>query len=486
LVQDAWVSRKYDSDTGDEDPFYTYEIMPDSVSPDEVRLMFRDAGRDGEESLAYYRSPLFSETQNSETITTNAVMAFATAQTLAFRLFARTATRGKKYTVRLNYRAFGSVDVGSLIQFNVVDCDRPIWDLATNTVSIDRRGWTIERTVTLLVAELQIDELFNLEVVGYEYLLNTVPEPVILPGDLLSGPDGFPNEILMQANVVDTRIWDGSTNTLRKYYQAIPLAPNNEVITPCETSMSTLGATYAVLDNDTPGDLVRTGSLAGTPVLGVIDEATTLTFSGVSSDGFGSVSEALFLSGQGTWIKVGTEVLRARNVVWTGTNWEASYLLRGLLGTPFASGSNLPVTLLSKLRAKNDAAQDLTVTRDVRTYAGIQAIDSSPAKPFTQNGFTAVPYDPTNLGSDLQPNGDRILYWMGHGLSNGNAINGQKPLNIAIGQSYTIALIGFGGLFTSTTQTITLTAAQLGAASGFRVIQNGDFNLMSGLVSKSF
>ena len=147
---------------------------------------------------------------------------------------------------------------------------------------------------------------------------------------------------------------------------------------------------------------------------------------------------------------------------------------------------SLPVTLLSKLKSKDDAAQDLLVTRDVRTYAQIQAIDSSPAKPFTQNGFTAVPYTPTNLGNDLQPNGDRILYWMGHGLSNGNAINGQKPLNIAIGQSYTIALIGASGTFTSTTQSLTLTPAQLGAATGFTVRQNGDFNLFSPIASRSF
>jgi Putative phage tail protein len=488
LVQDDWVSRKYDDETGDEEPFYTYEIMPNSVAPDEVRLMFRDAGRDGEESLAYYRSPLFSETQNSETISTNAVMAFATAQTLAFRLFARTATRGKKYTVRLNYRAFGAIDVGSLIQFRVVDCDRPIWDLATNSVSVDRRGWVAERVVTLLVSEVQIDELFNLEIVGYEYLTNSVPQPVITPGDLLSGPDGFPNEILMQANVVDTPIWDGSTNTLQKFYQAIPLAPNTEVITPCETAMSTLGGTYVVLDNDTPGDLFRTGSLTGgAPILGVIDEKTILTFSGVASEGFGSVSESLFLSGQGTWIKLGAEVVRAKNLVWTGTQWQASYLMRGLLGTSFASiGVSLPVTLLSKLKSKPDGAQDLAVSRDVRTYAQIQAIDSSPAKQFTQNGFTAAPYPPTNLGNDLQPNGDRILYWMGHGLSNGNAINGQKPLNIAIGQSYTITLIGASGTFTSLTQGLTLTSTQLGAATGFTVRQNGDFNLFSPSVSLSF
>jgi hypothetical protein len=488
LVQEDWVSRKYDSETGNEEPFYTYEIMPNSVAPDEVRLMFRDAGRDGEESLAYYRSPLFSETQNSETISTNAVMAFATAQTLAFRLFARTATRGKKYTVRLNYRAFGAVDVGSLIQFKVVDCDRPIWDLATNSISIDRRGWVIERTVTLLVSEIQVDELFNLDVIGYEYLTNSIPNPTILPGDLLSGPDGFPNEILMQGRVVDTPIWDGSTNTLKKYYQAIPLAPNTDVIQPCETSISVLGGTYDVLTNDTPGDLVRTGSLAGgSPILGVVDEKTTLTFNGIASEGLGSVSESLFLSGQGTWIRLGAEVIRAKNLVWTGTQWQASYLLRGLLGTSFAAiAVSLPVTLLSRLKAKDDTAQDLLVTRDIRAYAGVQSIDSSPAKQFTQQGFTAVPYPPTNLGFDLQPNGDRILYWMGHGLSNGSAINGQKPLNIAIGQSYAVTLIGAPGTFASTTQELALTAAQLGSASGFRVKQNGDFNLVSPEVSLAF
>jgi hypothetical protein len=338
------------------------------------------------------------------------------------------------------------------------------------------------------VSEIQIDELFNLDIVGYEYLTNSIPNPVVVSGDLVSGPDGFPNAILMQGRVVDTPIWDGSTNTLKKYYQAIPLAPNTEVIQPCETSISVLGGTYDVLTNDTSGDLVRTGSLAGgLPIRGVIDEKTILTFSGVASEGFGSASEALFLSGQGTWILLGTEVIRARNLVWTGTQWQASYLLRGLLGTPFAAiAVSLPVTLLSKLKTKDDTAQDLLVTRDIRTYAGVQSIDSSPAKPFTQQGFTAVPYTPTNLGSDLQPNGDRILYWMGHGLSNGSAINGQKPLNIAIGQSYTITLIGAPGTFASTTQELTFTAAQLGSATGFRVKQNGDFNLVSPEASLTF
>jgi hypothetical protein len=484
-IQDDWVSRKYNDETGSEEPFYTYEIMPDTVSPDEIRFMFRDAGRDGEESLAYYRSPLFSETQNSETIATNAVTAFATAQTLAFRLFARTATRGKKYTVRLNYRAFGSIDIGSLIQFRIVDSDRPIWDVVSEEIRIDQPGWFVNRTVTLLVSEMVIDENFNMEIIGYEFLVNSLPQPTITPGDLSSPPDGLPDIVLMQARAVDVPIWDGSTNTLQRHHQAIVLAPGTDVVPSNESALSVLGGPYNVIAGDTPGDLVRTGTFTGgSPIMGVIDEGSLLTFSGIIDDGFGSVSESLFLSGQGTWLQVGTEVIRARNVTWNGTAWEASYLLRGLLGTSFqASGQ---VTVLSKLKTQNDTAQDLGVTRDIRTYAGIQSITSTPAAPFTQAGFTATPYLPKNLGSDLQPNGSRNLYWQGHGLSNGVAINGQKPLNISIGQSYDIELIGAPGLFTATTQNLTLSSAQLGAATGFRVRQRGDFALIGGWTTFSF
>jgi hypothetical protein len=484
-IQDDWVSRKYNDETGDEEPFYTYEIMPDTVSPDEIRFMFRDAGRDGEESLAYYRSPLFSESQNSETIATNAVTAFATAQTLAFRLFARTATRGKKYTVRLNYRAFGSIDIGSLIQFRIVDSDRPIWDVVSEEITIDQPGWVVNRTVTLLVSEMVIDENFNMEIIGYEFLVNSLPQPTITPNDLSSPPDGLPDTVLMQARVVDVPIWDGSTNTLQRHHQAIILAPGTDVVPSNESALSVLGGPYNIIAGDTPGDLIRTGTFTGgNPIMGVIDEGSLLTFSGVIDDGFGSVSEPLFLSGQGTWLQVGTEVIRARNVTWNGTAWEASYLLRGLLGTAFqASGQ---VTVLSKLKTQNDTAQDLGVTRDIRTYAGIQSITSTPAAPFTQAGFTATPYLPKSLGSDLQPNGSRNLYWQGHGLSNGAAINGQKPLNISIGQSYDIELIGAPGLFTATTQNLTLSSAQLGAATGFRVRQRGDFALIGGWTNHTF
>jgi hypothetical protein len=484
-IQDDWVSRKYNDETGDEEPFYTYEIMPDTVSPDEIRFMFRDAGRDGEESLAYYRSPLFSETQNSETIATNAVTAFATAQTLAFRLFARTATRGKKYTVRLNYRAFGSIDIGHLIQFRIVDSDRPIWDVVSREITIDQPGWVVNRTVTLLVSEMVIDENFNMEIIGYEFLVNSLPQPTITPGDLSSLPDGLPDTAVMQARAVDVPIWDGSTNTLQRHHQAIILAPGTDVVPSNESALSVLGGPYNIIASDTPGDLVRTGTFTGgNPIMGVIDEGSLLTFSGVIDDGFGSVSEPLFLSGQGTWLQVGTEVIRARNVTWNGTAWEASYLLRGLLGTAFqASGQ---VTVLSKLKTQNDTSQDLGVTRDIRTYAGIQSITSTPATPFTQTGFTATPYLPKNLGSDLQPDGSRNLYWQGHGLSNGVAVNGQKPLNISIGQSYDIELIGAPELFTATTQNLTLSSAQLGAATGFRVRQRGDFALIGGWVSFNF
>jgi hypothetical protein len=478
-IQDDWISRKYNDETGSEEPFYTYEIMPETVSPDEIRLMFRDAGRDGEESLAYYRSPLFSEAQNSETISTNAVMAFATAQTLAFRLFARTATRGKKYTVRLNYRAFGSIDIGSLIRFRIVDSDRPIWEVVSQEIRIDRPGWIINRTVTLLVSEIVIDENFNMEIIGYEYLTNSVPQPTIGPGDLTSPPDGLPNSVLMQARVVDVPIWDGSTNPLQKHHQAIVLAPGADVVPSNESAVSTLGGPYEIINSDTPGDLIRNGTFAGgNPILGVIDEGSVLTFSGVVGDGFGSVSESLFLAGQGTWLQVGLEVIRARDVVWNGSAWVASYLLRGLLGTGFQPFGQ--VTILSKLKVKNDTSQDLGVTRDIRTYAGIQSITSTPAAPFTQSGFTATPYLPRNLGSDLQPNGGRILHWQGHGLANGVAVNGQKPLNIAIGQSYDIELIGAPGLFTASSQNLTLSSAQLGAATGFRVRQRGDFALIGG------
>jgi Putative phage tail protein len=478
-IQDDWISRKYNDETGAEEPFYTYEIMPETVSPDEIRLMFRDAGRDGEESLAYYRSPLFSESQNSETISTNAVMAFATAQTLAFRLFARTATRGKKYTVRLNYRAFGSIDIGSLIRFRIVDSDRPIWDVVNEEIRIDRPGWFINRTVTLLVSEVVIDENFNMEIVGYEYLTNALPQPTINPGDLTSPPDGLPDTVLMRSRVVDVPIWDGSTNTLQKHHQAIILAPGTDVVPSNESAVSTLGGPYDIVNSDTPGDLVRNGTFAGgSPILGVIDEGSVLTFSGVIGDNFGSVSEALFLAGQGTWLQVGLEVIRARNVVWNGSAWEASYMLRGLLGTGFQPFGQ--VTVLSKLKSKNDTSQDLGVTRDIRTYAGIQSISSTPAAPFTQAGFTATPYLPRNLGSDLQPNGDRILYWQGHGLANGVAVNGQKPLNVAIGQSYDIELIGAPGVFTASSQNLTLSSAQLSTATGFRVRQRGDFALIGG------
>jgi hypothetical protein len=478
-IQEDWISRKYNDETGAEEPFYTYEIMPETVSPDEIRLMFRDAGRDGEESLAYYRSPLFSEAQNSETISTNAVMAFATAQTLAFRLFARTATRGKKYTVRLNYKAFGSIDIGSLIRFSIVDSDRPIWDVVSREIRIDRPGWVINRTVTLLVSEIVIDENFNMEIIGYEYLTNSLPQPTINPADLTSPPDGLPNSALMQSRVVDVPIWDGSTNTLQKHHQAIILSPGTDVVPSNESATSTLGGPYEIINSDTPGDLVRNGTFAGgNPRLGVIDEGSVLTFTGTVGDAFGSVSESLFLAGQGTWLQVGLEVIRARNVVWNGSAWVASYMLRGLLGTGFQSSGQ--VTVLSKLKVKNDTAQDLGVTRDIRTYAGIQSISSTPAAPFTQSGFTATPYLPRNLGSDLQPNGDRILYWQGHGLANGVAVNGQKPLNIAIGQSYDIELIGAPGMFTASSQNLTLSSAQLSTATGFRVRQRGDFALISG------
>jgi Putative phage tail protein len=478
-IQEDWISRKYNDETGAEEPFYTYEIMPETVSPDEIRLMFRDAGRDGEESLAYYRSPLFSEAQNSETISTNAVMAFATAQTLAFRLFARTATRGKKYTVRLNYKAFGSIDIGSLIRFSIVDSDRPIWDVASQAIRIDQPGWVINRTVTLLVSEIVIDENFNMEVIGYEFLTNSLPQPTINPGDLTSPPDGLPNSVLMRARVVDVPIWDGSTNTLQRHHQAIILSPGTDVVPSNESAVSTLGGPYEIINSDTPGDLIRTGTFTGgNPILGVIDEGSVLTFSGVIGDNFGSVSEALFLAGQGTWLQVGTEAIRARNVVWNGTAWVASYLLRGLLGTAFQTSGQ--VTVLSKLKIKDDTSQDLGVTRDIRTYAGIQSITSTPAAPFTQSGFTATPYLPKNLGSDRQPNGDRILHWQGHGLSNGVAVNGQKPLNISIGQSYDIELIGAPGAFTASAQNLTLSSAQLSTATGFRVRQRGDFALISG------
>jgi hypothetical protein len=478
-IQEDWISRRYNDETGAEEPFYTYEIMPETVSPDEIRLMFRDAGRDGEESLAYYRSPLFSEAQNSETISTNAVMAFATAQTLAFRLFARTATRGKKYTVRLNYKAFGSIDIGSLIRFSIVDSDRPIWDVVSQSIRIDQPGWVINRTVTLLVSEVVIDENFNMEIIGYEFLTNSLPQPTITPNDLTSPPDGLPNSALMKSRVVDVPIWDGSANTLQKHHQAIILAPGTDVVPSNESATSTLGGPYEIINSDTPGDLVRNGTFTGgNPILGVIDEGSVLTFTGVIGDGFGSVSEALFLAGQGTWLQVGTEVIRARNVTWNGTAWVASYLLRGLLGTSFqASGQ---VTVLSKLKVKNDTSQDLGVTRDIRTYAGIQSITSTPAAPFTQSGFTATPYLPRNLGTDRQPNGDRILHWQGHGLSSGVAVNGQKPLNIAIGQSYDIELIGAPGVFTASSQSLTLSSAQLSTATGFRVRQRGDFALISG------
>jgi hypothetical protein len=146
------------------------------------------------------------------------------------------------------------------------------------------------------------------------------------------------------------------------------------------------------------------------------------------------------------------------------------------LGTGFQSSGQ--VTVLSKLKIKNDTSQDLGVTRDIRTYAGIQSITSTPATPFTQSGFTATPYQAQNLGSDLQPNGDRILYWQGHGLSNSVAVNGQKPLNIALGQSYDIELIGAPGVFTATSQNLTLSSAQLSTATGFRVRQRGDFALI--------
>lgn len=483
-VPDEWISRQLDQDTGAEIPYYTLTEMPPTESPDEVRVTFRDAGRDGEESLAFFRSPYTKETNNVETFSAPVSMAYVTANRLALDLWVRATQRGASYKLRLNSRAYGTVSVGGYIQIplhsSVTPKERPI--------SLDDQGYTIDKTLTLLVTEITIDEQFNLEVKGSEAIIS---ETVAYDSPTFVIPDdGIPSDVYLQALSPLLPIYDGNvTSMLQRFYQGTPSLIGRSAFPVGGAYNSTNGGAYEVFDSSAPTDQLRRGTLASVaPLRGVVDDASLITATGATDEGWSSVSDALFLQGQGTYLLINGELIRAKNATFAAGVWTFSGLIRGICGTLISSSGTYSLVYPSRCKAIFDQPGSLGIARTLKVVSDLQEFDASPVVPFTQSGLTATPYSVSQIQSNTQPDSSRVVTWVGHSLGNSKQINGSQATNIGIGPSFTLEVLGGSSPLAVTTGSqeyllslATLTSLFSNPADpvNIRIRQNGDY-LLSG------
>ena len=493
-IKDDYISRKFNPDNGEEEPYYTLMINPQSDYPDEVRLHFKDAGRDSYPALAYFRNPFSVTAYNVQDMTTNAVMAFNTAQVLAAQLFQRAASRGKTYKLRLNYRVFGLIKLGRVITFKVVDSPAFVVDNNNPSYQVDFSSRP-SRIVQAIITSMNIDENFNIEVDCIEWGGAT---PTFISTEFNYGSTNLPESIDVQATVLNIPIFDGDlSDTLVVYY--LGTATQYGVmssISLADSSISINSTGYTPLASSIPADIQRRGNWVTSnysALSGCIDNTSILRFDGSVNDYFSSVNEIDLLAGYGTWLLYNNELIRAAKLTYSSGYWDASILLRGQCGTEvdYLYQGAKPVFLLSKVTKLYDTVNDLGVTKLLKVFAPQQNIEQTAAAPLTDYGLSATPYKVSFLGNDRQLNGNVNCYFSGHTIGNAKQVNGYPVIGISRGESYLIQIRLGAAILFETTQSnpnYTLTVAQvnsLGATNqsiGLAVSQLGDFGLMSPFV----
>jgi hypothetical protein len=461
----GFISRPYNDSSGLEEPIYTKRIEPAMEKPDEVRVQFRDIGRDFEISSAIYRGPVGgSQVSRPTTISAPIVMAYSIAVTQARVLYKRAIARTAQYTFHCNGLALGRLRVGHFARVFLPTGPSSFNGIPNEDVEI---GWR-----NLLVTSVEIDERGLLKVsaaqLGDNLGLAPTP-PTVTPPLIAVADDDLPDASSALASSTFIPTYDGTTGLSSRYWAtSTPPKLDSILADITETSSSNISTTVTALVEDIVSFVLDNPN----HVIGTLDRVSTLTISGTIDDGYSSFTETELLEGQGLLIRVNRELMRVATVAWDGTTWQASGpILRNIAGT--VPGGNYVEENSTSMVMSNVVtyASESTATRTLVCYSTLQSPSTSPAIPFTQSLLAATPYRPQPLSIHIQSPAESLISWAGHGLGNKRAVGGRSPNNLS-SQSYLVTY----GITTITTSVTELLVPRTGPVT---IRQLGEYGTQS-------
>jgi hypothetical protein len=150
----------------------------------------------------------------------------------------------------------------------------------------------------------------------------------------------------------------------------------------------------------------------------VYDESNTVTVTiGATGDTLESVTSDAVLNGANVFL-LGSEIVQARTATLTGTNtYRLSGLLRGRLGTEWATGSHVADEPFVALTTPTPVFNEQGLTSELgmpRYYKAVPrggSLAQATAVPFTNTGVALNPYSPIELGGGTDGSGNVTLNW---------------------------------------------------------------------------
>ncbi len=480
-VPEHAILRKINDDTGEPESSVSFKINNSVDIPSEVRIVFRDVGRDGENSLAIAVNPHAAESTSTVTVNTDASMSFVNSQALAKEHLSRLMT--KKYTVKFKLHS----DWAIRIKLGMV------LELSANLVDDTKNGWlpnTNTQNTFVKVRSISLDENLEGEVTGDYYGFGNYienPAPVLTP--IPTGiSDGLPDSIEIEARKIQVPILDDPTLPLRMSYYGFRLTPANptDEVIPCprleiledtesivsEESTAIAGNSYALMavnfSASTVGKCVR--------LLGA-----KLSFQSSSNGAFQTYTESAFLNGAGTYFILNGVVGRARVATFSSNVYTLSDCIFGLSGTYSATAGSTHVLVKgATYDQQTDNIQVLNRSRQIKIYHPSASGLLSPLVDLTQVGETTRPYPITGIRLYQQPDGTAVLRWQGHLLGQSTRVAGRHipgilpkyQVQYTINTDPTVILM-------VTTEEIVLPTTITGSTLNYSIQQLGDYGLHS-------
>jgi hypothetical protein len=177
------------------------------------------------------------------------------------------------------------------------------------------------------------------------------------------------------------------------------------------------GSNYTRLVDTTSSAAIGTASnILADASCAIFDDVNTLTVLSLGTSELQSVSEIAVLNGANAAL-VGSEIIQFKNATLVGENtYELSGLLRGRLGTEWATGTHVAAerfVLLDSALAKvagSSAIMGLSRLYKAVTYGGTLA--DSAAQSFTYSGIALKPYSPVHITGSRDGSGNLTIRWI--------------------------------------------------------------------------
>jgi hypothetical protein len=438
-IPTEWLVRGSDDSTGELQETWRLQSPSFGDLPSEVRIQFRDIGRDAEESLARYHDPTRFDSHKVETISTNATMAFVTCQALCRRHLDRAMSRAGTYTLRISRQGFGAFSVGDRLRI-YLPSHSPVTDGTIGAPGGQPVGWVSNAPVTLLVDEIELDEqLVSTVQCRLSDEIGTVATLPLPP--VTQYVDDLPAILELEAQSIPLPIL-GEPVPLRRVFVA--RAPSSVPVTgliPATIYSEVAPNPETVINQDGAGLKGRDWSITlSSPITELIPGTRarnlTATLAGDTNvdPGWQTYTQLAFDQGSGNLFWIGGRIYRFRTATLSSNVWTFGDAIVGLAGThePTPGAIDMPLVLDQTYGELLEGVYQQP--RQLRAAALLQLPSSSPQIPFAADG--EQPYKPTQLLIHQQPSGVFAVTWHGHRRGQGFRVGGRHPVGYAAAVNY--------------------------------------------------